>query len=169
MSPAEPALTAALLTISSSRAAQGGADQGGEALQLFAAELGLEVVARETLTDDRALIAERLRALSDELGVRLILTTGGTGFTGNDLTPEATADVINRFPTRFLFGTDTVAPKSQDQYLEPYHDYAPLLPELTQKSKRLLFKGNYERIFDKARKDVRKWEKTNVVKSDKSR
>jgi molybdenum cofactor synthesis domain-containing protein len=96
MSPAEPALTAALLTISTSRAAQGGADQGGEALQLFAAELGLEVVARETLTDDRALIAERLRTLSDELGVRLILTTGGTGFTGNDLTPEATADVIER-------------------------------------------------------------------------
>lgn len=96
MSPAEPALTAALLTISTSRAAQGGADQGGEALQLFAEELGLEVVARETLTDDRALIAERLRALSDELGVRLILTTGGTGFTGNDLTPEATADVIER-------------------------------------------------------------------------
>jgi molybdenum cofactor synthesis domain-containing protein len=96
MSPAERALTAALLTISTSRAAQGGADQGGEALQLFAEELGLEVVARETLTDDRALIAERLRALSDELGVRLILTTGGTGFTGNDLTPEATADVIER-------------------------------------------------------------------------
>ena len=98
MSPAEGAspLTAALLTISTSRARDGGPDEGGDALKLFAEGLGLEIVRRETIADDRAGIAERLREFSDDLGVRLILTTGGTGFTPNDLTPEATADVIER-------------------------------------------------------------------------
>ncbi len=98
MSPAEdePGLEAALITISSSRAQDGGPDEGGDALAAFAVGLELEIVSRETIGDDRALIAARLRALSDELGVRLILTTGGTGLTPNDLTPEATADVIDR-------------------------------------------------------------------------
>lgn len=80
-------------------------------------------------------------------------------------TPEAakaTADLINRYPDRFLFGTDTVAPKSQKQYLEPYDIYSPLLAELKPESRTLLLKGNYERIFDKARKRVRAWEKANI-------
>lgn len=78
-------------------------------------------------------------------------------------TVKATADLINRYPERFLFGTDNVAPKTQEQYLQPYHIYSPLLAELTPKARELLFKGNYERIFDKARKQVRAWEKANVV------
>ncbi len=79
-------------------------------------------------------------------------------------TPEAvkvTADIINRFPERFLFGTDSVAPRTQEDYLKTYDLYAPLLAELTPKAKRLLLKGNYERIFDEARKRVRKWEAAN--------
>jgi hypothetical protein len=80
---------------------------------------------------------------------------------------KATADLINRYPERFLFGTDTVAPKSQKQYLEPYEIYAPLLAKLTPRAKRMLFKGNYERIFDEARKRVRAWEKANVLKPAK--
>ncbi|TWT43569.1 Amidohydrolase [Thalassoglobus neptunius] len=68
---------------------------------------------------------------------------------------EATADLINRFPTRFLFGTDCVAPKTQEQYLEVYEMYEPLLSQLTPEAKHLLLKGNYERIFDEARRSVR--------------
>ena len=79
-------------------------------------------------------------------------------------TVKATADLINRYPDRFLFGTDAVAPKTQKQYLEPYEIYAPLLAELTPKTKRLLLKGNYERIFDQARQRVRAWEKVHVLK-----
>ncbi|MEW4486511.1 amidohydrolase family protein [Thalassoglobus sp. JC818] len=75
---------------------------------------------------------------------------------------KATADLINRFPTRFLFGTDCVGPKTQDQYLEVYEMYQPLLAELTPESRHLLLKGNYERIFDQARRRVRAWEAKNV-------
>lgn len=80
-------------------------------------------------------------------------------------TPEATkeaAGLINQYPDRFLFGTDSVAPKSQEQYLESYDIYAPLFAELTPQARTMLLKGNYERIFDNARKNVRAWEKGNV-------
>jgi hypothetical protein len=79
-------------------------------------------------------------------------------------TPEATkvtANIINRFPESFLFGTDSVAPRTQEDYLKTYNLYAPLLAQLTPKAKRLLLKGNCERIFDEARQHVRKWEAAN--------
>ena len=82
-------------------------------------------------------------------------------------TPEAikrTAEVINRFPDRFLFGTDSVAPRTQEDYLKTYTLYAPLLSKLTPDAKHLLLKGNYERIFDEARKRVRKWEAAQQIR-----
>ena len=89
-------LTAGLLTVSSSRAAGEGEDRGGPELERFARGLGAEVVASEVIPDDRELIAERLRYLCDEAGCALVLTTGGTGFSRDDVTPEATRDVIER-------------------------------------------------------------------------
>jgi predicted TIM-barrel fold metal-dependent hydrolase len=80
-------------------------------------------------------------------------------------TPEATqaaADLINRHPDRFLFGTDEVAPTEQSKYLKVYDMYAPLLAKLTPEASEKLRKGNYERLFDEARRRVRAWEKTNV-------
>jgi predicted TIM-barrel fold metal-dependent hydrolase len=80
-------------------------------------------------------------------------------------TPEATqrvADVINRFPDRFLFGTDEVAPKQQGSYLQIYDMYAPLFSKLTPEASEKLRKGNYERLFDDARRRVRAWEKANA-------
>jgi hypothetical protein len=82
-------------------------------------------------------------------------------------TPESTkamADMINAYPDRFLFGTDEVAPTSQEKYLKVYDMYAPLFSALTPNASEMLRKGNYERIFDKARTDVRAWEKANVTK-----
>ena len=75
---------------------------------------------------------------------------------------ERTAEVINRFPDRVLFGTDEVAPTEQAKYLKIYDIYAPLFARLTPEAKEKLLKGNYKRIFDKARRDVRAWEKANV-------
>ena len=75
---------------------------------------------------------------------------------------QATADLINRHPDRFLFGTDEVAPKDQAGYLKVYGIYAPLLAKLTPEAKEKLLKGNYERLFDEARRRVRAWEKANV-------
>jgi predicted TIM-barrel fold metal-dependent hydrolase len=80
-------------------------------------------------------------------------------------TPEAiaaTADLINRHPNRFLFGTDEVAPKDQKSYLKVYDMYAPLLARLTAEARGMLLKGNYERLFDAARVKVRAWEKAHV-------
>jgi hypothetical protein len=83
-------------------------------------------------------------------------------------TPEsikAVADLLNRYPDRFLFGTDEVAPTEQAKYLKVYDMYAPLLAQLTPEAKTKFLKGNYERLFDAARKKVRAWEKENVGKA----
>ena len=77
-------------------------------------------------------------------------------------TAQAAADLINRHPDRFLFGTDEVAPTEQSKYLKVYDMYAPLLAKLTPEASEKLRKGNYERLFDEARRRVRAWEKTNV-------
>lgn len=79
-------------------------------------------------------------------------------------TPETTAamaDLINRYPDRFLFGTDEVAPRDQSGYLKTYDIYKPLLAKLTPDAKQKLLKGNYERLFDEARLKVRAWEKAH--------
>jgi len=79
--------------------------------------------------------------------------------------PEATrytADMINRYPDRFLFGTDVVAPASVDAMVAVYDAYAPVWALLTEDAKYKVTKGNYERLFDKARQHVRAWESANV-------
>ena len=75
--------------------------------------------------------------------------------------PEATritADLINRYPDRFLFGTDEVAPSKPGEYLKVYYQYGPLWKLLDGKTGEKVRKGNYERLFDEARHKVRAWE-----------
>jgi predicted TIM-barrel fold metal-dependent hydrolase len=77
-------------------------------------------------------------------------------------TPESiriSADLINRYPDRFLFGTDEVAPGNEKEYLKVYEDYHPLWEMLGPQASEKVRKGNYERIFDRARQQVRAWEK----------
>jgi hypothetical protein len=79
-------------------------------------------------------------------------------------TPETTqgvADLINRHPDRFLFGTDEVAPTEQAKYLKVYDLYAPLFAKLTLEASEKVRRGNYERLFDAARAKVRAWERAN--------
>jgi predicted TIM-barrel fold metal-dependent hydrolase len=75
---------------------------------------------------------------------------------------ERVAELINRHPDRFLFGTDEVAPQERAKYLKVYDMYAPLFAKLTPDASEKLRKGNYERLFDEARRKVRAWEKANV-------
>jgi predicted TIM-barrel fold metal-dependent hydrolase len=66
-------------------------------------------------------------------------------------TPEATqrtADLLNKYPDRFLFGTDTVAPKDAGAYFAVYEMYEPLWRLLTLETREKVLKGNYERVFD---------------------
>ena len=81
---------------------------------------------------------------------------------GSPEATRATADVLNRFPDRFLFGTDEVAPTDQAKYVKVYEMYDPLWKSLTPEASEKVRKKNYERIFDAARKKVRAWEKANV-------
>ena len=72
------------------------------------------------------------------------------------------ADLINRYPDRFLFGTDEVAPDSQEKYLRVYVQYRPLWSLLDKETSEKVRKGNYERLFDRARQKVRAWELAHV-------
>ncbi len=88
-------MRACVLTISTSVAAGERDDAGGRLAAELCAAAGLEVAATETMPDDRALIEQRLRHHLDA-GHDLIVTTGGTGFSIDDVTPEATMAVIER-------------------------------------------------------------------------
>jgi predicted TIM-barrel fold metal-dependent hydrolase len=80
-------------------------------------------------------------------------------------TPESikiSADLINRYPDRFLFGTDEVAPANQETYLRVYRQYEPLWRLLYKETSEKVRKGNYERIFDAARPKVRAWEQAHT-------
>ncbi len=87
-------MRAAVLTVSTTRARGEGEDLSGPALVELCRAAGLETT-HETVPDDRAQIADALRRLADE-DVRFVFTTGGTGMTADDVTPEATRDVIER-------------------------------------------------------------------------
>jgi molybdenum cofactor synthesis domain-containing protein len=88
-------MDAAILTVSTSVAAGASEDTSGFALADAARNAGAEVVAQGVVTDDQAAIETWLREQIAD-GVALILTTGGTGFTQDDVTPEATRAVIER-------------------------------------------------------------------------
>ncbi|MGQ0560832.1 MAG: MogA/MoaB family molybdenum cofactor biosynthesis protein [Gemmatimonadota bacterium] len=71
-------------------------DTSGRAIAEWAAARLHQVVERSVQADLRAAIARELTRMVDENGVDVILTTGGTGLTARDVTPEATRDVIER-------------------------------------------------------------------------
>ena len=85
----------AIITVSTSVAAGRAEDRSGEALAELAEAAGAEIVAREVVADDRKAIEKVLRRHARD-GAALIFTTGGTGFTHDDVTPEATRAVIDR-------------------------------------------------------------------------
>jgi hypothetical protein len=82
--------------------------------------------------------------------------------------PEATritADLMNQYPDRFLFGTDEVAPPDQATYMRVYEQYQPLWKLLRAETSRKVRLENYERLFDQARHKVRNWERLHVDKA----
>jgi len=71
---------------------------------------------------------------------------------------QISVDMINRYPDRFLFGTDEVAPANQEKYLRVYYQYEPLWKALSPEASAKVRKENYERLFDQGRRKVRAWE-----------
>jgi molybdenum cofactor synthesis domain-containing protein len=84
-----------VLTVSTSVSRRASEDESGPLLARLAEEAGADVEAMEVVPDDYSLIEDRLHHYVDD-GFALILTTGGTGFTPDDITPEATCAVIER-------------------------------------------------------------------------
>lgn len=86
----------AVLTISDKCSKGQREDKSGKIVQELAVKLPAEVVKYEIVPDEPPMIKEKLIEYSDKLNVDLVLTTGGTGFTPRDFTPEATREVIER-------------------------------------------------------------------------
>lgn len=106
------------------------------------------------------------RALSDpalsHVSIDISWTETAKYIVATPATIRRVAQTIDRFPDRFLFGTDEVASQDQGSYLKVYDMYRPLFAQLTPDASEKLRKGNYERLFDEARRRVRAWEKANV-------
>jgi len=71
-------------------------DTAGRALRERIEALGWEVASHGIVPDEKEIISARLREWADQERLQLILTTGGTGFSSRDVTPEATRDVLDR-------------------------------------------------------------------------
>ena len=84
-----------MLTISTRVSRREADDESGPLLAHLAEEAGADVEAMEVVPDDFALIEDRLHHYVDH-GMALIFTTGGTGLTPDDVTPEATRSIIDR-------------------------------------------------------------------------
>ena len=87
--------TALVLTLSDTAAAGNREDLSGPEAARILTEAGFDTRAVEVLPDDRAAIEQRLRRACDE-GVSLIVTTGGTGLSPRDVTPDATQAVVDK-------------------------------------------------------------------------
>ena len=89
-------INAVVITVSDACAAGEREDASGAALVGLLQEVGAQIVAREVVNDDLEPLTELLRAYAERADVNLIVTTGGTGLSPRDNTPEATRAVIER-------------------------------------------------------------------------
>jgi len=85
-----------VLTASDKGAAGERSDESGDLIVRKLLETGHEVMRREVVADERELIAGHLRRWADDGLSDVIITTGGTGLTPRDVTPEATRDIGER-------------------------------------------------------------------------
>ena len=88
--------TAAVITVSDKGARGERKDTSGPAVRAMLEEAGFEVVYTSIIPDEKAQIEEELIRCADEKKIALVMTTGGTGFSQRDITPEATLAVIER-------------------------------------------------------------------------
>ena len=88
--------TAAVITVSDKGYRGERVDTSGPNLVQILKEKGFDVIYTSIIPDEQEMIKEELVKCSDELGIALVLTTGGTGFSPRDITPEATMEVVER-------------------------------------------------------------------------
>lgn len=88
--------SAAVITVSDKGYAGQRVDTSGPAVRAIAEEYGFEVKYVGMVPDEMEMIKAELIKCADELRISLVLTTGGTGFSPRDITPEATLAVVER-------------------------------------------------------------------------
>ena len=88
--------TAAVITVSDKGYRGERVDTSGPNLVQILKERDFDVAYTAMVPDESGMIQAELRKCADELGIALVLTTGGTGFSPRDITPEATLAVVER-------------------------------------------------------------------------
>ena len=71
-------------------------DKSGQVIEEIVSQNGFKVIKKVVLPDEKDLLEKEMINMCDNLNVNLLLTTGGTGFSKIDITPEATKSVIER-------------------------------------------------------------------------
>lgn len=110
------AYKAAVITVSDKGYAGERVDTSGPAVIKMLEEKSFKVVHYTIVPDEKAMIESELIKCADEMGISLVVTTGGTGFSPRDITPEATLAVIERetrgIPMTMLFESLKVTPRA---------------------------------------------------------
>ena len=89
-------MKAAIITSSDSGYAKEREDKSGQVIEEIVSQNGFKVIKKVVLPDEKDLLEKEMINMCDNLNVNLLLTTGGTGFSKRDITPEATKSVIER-------------------------------------------------------------------------
>jgi molybdopterin adenylyltransferase len=89
-------ITVGILTMSDKGSRGGREDVSGQEIRRLVNEMGGEVKAYDVIPDDKEIIEQKLKEYVDKKGLDLVLTTGGTGVSPRDVTPEATMAVIEK-------------------------------------------------------------------------
>lgn len=107
---------AAVITVSDACSAGARVDTSGPAVCEMLRAAGYEVIYTACVPDERARISRELIACADSLRCDLVVTTGGTGLSPRDVTPEATRDVLEReipaIPQSMLFESLKLTPRA---------------------------------------------------------
>ena len=107
--------TAAVITVSDKGFRGEREDTSGPNLVRLLNERGYDVVYTAIVPDEPEQIKQALRTCSDERGITLVLTTGGTGFSPRDITPEATLQIVERqtpgIPEAMRAGSMKITPR----------------------------------------------------------
>ena len=111
--------------------------------------------------------AAMLRSILDDQGLSHVLfdlswSEAAKYLVASAATTELAAGLIGRYPDRFLFGTDALAPPDRKTYLQVFEQYAPLWERLDARAGEKVRRLNYQRVYDEARRRVRAWERSNV-------
>lgn len=109
-------ISVGILTVSDKGSRGERQDEGGPLIKEMVQNIGWEVAVGSIVPDEKLDIERKLREYADKLKVDVVFTTGGTGFSPRDVTPEATLEVIEKqipgIPQAMLFESLKTTPRA---------------------------------------------------------